>query len=117
MANAIELEPKWMVSHLGLLCARGLIRVGTELKGMVVMGCVAPDNWPPSPDDIAAMATELGMKPDTLTTHINEAFVLDKTEQARVLNFVQRIANIVAHVAAERNTLMGKLESIARLAS
>ncbi len=117
LANAIELEPKWMVTHLGLLCARGLIRVGAELKGMVVMGCVAPDDWPPSPDKITAMAAELGMKPDTLKTHIDEAFLLDKAEQARVLGFVQRIANIVAHVATERNTLMGKLESIARLAS
>lgn len=116
MANAIDMEPKWMVSHLGLLCARGLIRVGTELKGMVVMGCVAPDNWPPPPDKVAAMAAELGMKPEVLKTHIDEAFLLDTAEQARVLSFVQRIANIVAHVATERNTLMGKLESIARLA-
>ena len=116
MANAIELEPKWMVTHLGLLCARGLIRVGAELKGMVVMGCVVPDNWPPPPDKVAAMATELGVKAEVLQSHIDEAFLLDKTEQARVLGFVQRIANIVAHVATERNTLMGKLESIARLA-
>ena len=117
MANAIDLEPKWMVSHLGLLCARGLIRVGTELKGMVIMGCVAPNLWPPAPDKVIAMAAEFGVKPETLNPHLDEAFFLDKVEQARVLGFVQRIANIVAHVATERNMLMGKLESIARLAS
>ena len=27
----IDLEPRFTPSHLGLLCARGLIRVGTEL--------------------------------------------------------------------------------------
>ncbi len=117
LANAIDLEPKWMVTHLGLLCARGLIRVGAELKGMVVMGCVAPDDWPPPPDKVTAMAAEFGIKPEVFQTHLNEAFFLDKAEQARALTFVQRIANIVAHIATERNTLMGKLESIARLAS
>ena len=117
MATAIDLEPKWVPSHLGLLCARGLIRVGTELKGMVVMGCVSPDQWPPSAEKVAAMAAEFGVKPELFKAHLNEAFFLDKTEQAKVLSFVQRIANVVAHIATERNTLMGKLESIARLAS
>jgi excisionase family DNA binding protein len=117
LANAIDLEPKWMPSHLGLLCARGLIRVGTELKGMVVMGCVAPDKWPPSTEEINAMAAEFGIKSNDLVPYVDEAFFLDKTEQARILSFVQRIANVVAHIATERNTLMGKLESIAKLAS
>ncbi len=117
MANAIDLEPKWMPTHLGLLCARGLIRVGTELKGMVIMGCVAPDKWPPSPEEINKMATEFGLKAGELTPRVEEAFFLDKAEQTRVLSFVQRIANIVAHIVTERNTLMGKLESIAKLAT
>jgi excisionase family DNA binding protein len=117
MAKAIELEPKWMPTHLGLLCARGLIRVGTELKGMVIMGCVAPDRWPPAPEEINKIATEFGLKADELTPRVEEAFFLDKAQQARVLSFVQRIANVVAHIATERNTLMGKLESIAKLAA
>ena len=66
---------------------------------------------------MAAMAAEFGVKPELFKAHLNEAFFLDKTEQAKVLSFVQRIANVVAHIATERNTLMGKLESIARLAS
>ena len=117
LATAIDLEPKWMPSHLGLLCARGLIRVGTELKGMVVMGCIAPDRWPPLTKEISAIAVEFGLKPNELAPHVGEAFFLDKVEQARVLSFVQRIADVVAHIATERNTFMGKLESIAKLAS
>ncbi len=35
LAPAIELEPQFKHSHLGLLCTRGLIRVGSVLKGMV----------------------------------------------------------------------------------
>ena len=64
-----------------------------------------------------AMAAEFGTKPNDLVPYVDEAFYLDKTEQARILSFVQRIANVVAHIATERNTLMGKLESIAKLAS
>jgi ligand-binding sensor protein len=116
LATAIELEPKLMVSHLGLLCARGLIRVGTELKGMVVLGCIAPDQWPPSREEVERMAVEFEVQPETLAAHLEEVFYLDKAEQARVLTFVQRIANIIAHIVTERNTLMGKLESIAKLA-
>jgi hypothetical protein len=84
---------------------------------MVIMGCVAPDRWPPSPEEIDRMAAEFGLKADELTSRVEEAYFLDKAEQARVLSFVQRIANVVAHIATERNTLMGKLESIARLAA
>lgn len=116
LAAAIELEPKFIPSHLKLLCARGLIRVGHELKGMVVVGGIAPDKWPPTPDEVKTMAATFGVKPEVLTPHLDEVFYLDKTGRARVLSFVQRIANIIAHIATERNMLMGKLETIAKIA-
>jgi ligand-binding sensor protein len=116
LATAIELEPKFMRSHLGLLCARGLIRVGAELKGMVVVGGIAPDDWPPTPDEVKALAAELGVPLQTLSDHLDEVFYLDAGERARVLSFVQRIANIAAHIVNERHILMGKLEAIAQLA-
>ena len=48
LATVIDLNPKFSVSHLGLLCARSMIRVGTELKGMVIAGCNTPKQWPPT---------------------------------------------------------------------
>ena len=42
MAGAVSLEPRFMPSEMGLLCARGLIRVGNELRGMVFFGGIAP---------------------------------------------------------------------------
>ncbi len=42
MAGAVALEPRFVPSELGLLCARGLIRVGNELKGMVFFGGSRP---------------------------------------------------------------------------
>lgn len=117
LADTIDLEPKYMVSHLKLLCARGLIRVGSELKGMVVIGGIAPPSWPPAPEQVQAMADEFGVDPETLNARLSEVFYLDKAEQTRVLTFVQRIANIIAHIAKERNTLLGNLESLAKIAA
>ena len=115
LAADIDLQPKYTSSHLGLLCARGMIRVGAALKGMVFMGGIAPKQWPPSPEQIRDMATEFGVQPETLEAHLNEVYFLDDDEQARVLTFVQRIANIVAHIASERNGFMNKLDAIAQL--
>jgi hypothetical protein len=92
-----------------------MIRVGTELKGMVIVGGIAPNDWPPAPDEVQAMAREFGVKPETLTAHLDEVFYLDEVERTRILSFVQRIANIIAHIVNERHTLMGRLESIAQL--
>lgn len=117
LASTIDLEPKYMVSHLKLLCARGLIRVGSELKGMVVVGGIAPPNWPPTPEQVQTMAAEFGVDPEILVARLSDVFYLDEAEQTRVLTFVQRIANIVAHIARERNTLLGNLESLAKVAT
>jgi excisionase family DNA binding protein len=117
LANTIDLEPKYMVSHLELLCARGLIRVGSELKGMVVVGGIAPPNWPPTQEQVQAMADEFGVNSEVLNARLSEVFYLDEAEQIRVLSFVQRIANIVAHIATERNALIGNLQSIVQLAA
>ena len=115
LSTTIDLEPKFTPSHLGLLCARGFIRVGTELKGMVIVGGIAPDNWPPSPEKIKQIADIFDMPTEMLTPHLDEVFYLDKQERAQILPFVQRIANIIAHIVSERNNYMNKLDAIAQL--
>jgi len=115
LAAAIEVEPKLTSSALGLLCARGIIKVGTELKGMVVAGCIAPEKWPPTPAEISQMARTFDVSPDTLTAHLDDVFRLDDDARQKTLGTVQRIADIVAHIVSERNTLLGKLNSIAKM--
>ena len=116
LGQAIELEPKFKPSHLGLLCARAFIRVGTELKGMVVVGGIAPQQWPPSPEQVQQIAAEFGLRPAVIAPHLDEVFYLDEAERAQVLPFAQRIANIVAHIVTERNGFMNKLNAIQQLA-
>jgi excisionase family DNA binding protein len=116
MGEAIEIEPRFVPDSLGLLCARGLVRVGTELKGMVVVGGIAPDAWPPSPGEVQATAAKFGIDPQVLTAHLSQVYRLDRAERTRILSFVQRIADVIAHIATERHALMDKLEAIAQLA-
>ena len=106
MAADLSLQPQFMPSFLGLLCARGLIRVGTELKGMVFIGGVAPDDWPISQQKIDALATELNITPEIIETHLHDVFQMDPNRRQEVLTFVQRIANIVSHILHERMTLL-----------
>ncbi len=115
LANTLDLEPKLRPSHLGLLCARGVIRVGTELKGMVVAGGIAPEQWPPAPDDIFDIANEFGVTPNTIGPKLNEVYTLDPSQQAKVLTTIQRIADIIAHIIGERRTLTGQLAAMADL--
>jgi excisionase family DNA binding protein len=115
LGSTLELEPKLLPSSLGLLCTRGLIRIGTELKGMVVMGGIAPDDWPPPPEEVRAMAAQHGVAPEALVAHLHEVYYLDAAQRTRLLALVQRIANVIAHIANERAVLMHRLAAIAQL--
>ena len=117
MATSLEMEPKFTTSHLGLLCARALIRVGTELQGMVVAGCVAPDIWPPSREAMSEIAGEFGVLPEQIETHVNQVYRLSGKKQGQALHHLQRIADIVAHIVNERVTLVSRLEAIADLSA
>lgn len=115
LAINIDLQPRFHKTHLNLLCARGLIRVGTELKGMVVAGCVTPDEWPPSPKEVQVMADVFDVNSHVMSEHLDDAYQLDPAQRAIVLSSVQKVANIVAHMVKERKDLVGKLQEIADL--
>ncbi len=115
LATAVNLTPAFRVSHLGLLCARSMIAVGTELKGMVIAGCVAPDDWPPSPDKINAIAGEFDVSPDLIRQHVRQAYTLDNAQKSQVLATLPQIATLIAHIVDERKQLIDRLEAIAGL--
>jgi excisionase family DNA binding protein len=120
LAHTIDLTPRFSPSHLGLLCSRAMIRVGIELKGMVVAGCIAPENWPPTGAELVEMAAAIGVEPAQLAPHLDDVIYLDEAGQQQVLASLQRLATIVAHIVAhivnERLTLVNRLEQIAGLA-
>ncbi len=106
MAATLSLEPKFMQSYLGLLCARGFIRVGAELKGMVFIGGVAPQKWPLTEVEIEKIAADLNIQPERITDHVCEVYQFNESKRTEMLSFTQRIANIVSHILHERKMLM-----------
>ena len=68
--------PRFRPTPLGFECARGFIRVGPEVKGMVIMGGIAPAEWPPTAQEVRAMASSLAIGADALADHIDEVFYL-----------------------------------------
>ncbi len=116
LASQLDLEPRWQPTHLGFLCARSLIRVGDELKGVVIAAGVAPDQWPPDADGIAAIAEETGAPVEAIAPHIGEVHHLNPQERKRALQLLPRIGMLLSHLASERGRLMGRLEAIAVLA-
>lgn len=114
-ATTLDLTPSFRVGHLGLLCARSMIAVGTELKGMVIAGCVAPPDWPPSPAKVSELANQFNVSPEIFARHISEVYYLDAAQQTRVLTTLPRIASLIAHIVDERRVLVDRLEAIANL--
>lgn len=115
LAEMPDLQPGFSRSHLCLLHARGLIRVGSELKAMLVVGGVAPQPWPPSATEIARLAEYLDASEADVQRAIAGAFMLNESQAQQVLTFVQRIADVIAHIMNERNVLFSKLRTIAEL--
>lgn len=116
LVTAVDLTPTFRLGHLGLLCARSMIAVGTELKGMVIAGCIAPTEWPPSPTTVAEIAQRFNADPEFIQNHAKNVYVLDDSSKLRVLNTLPQIAALIAHIVDDRNQLIERLDAIASLA-
>ncbi len=115
MAGDPRLQPGFQRSHLGLLCARGLIRVGNEIKAMLVVGGIAPDDWPPSEEEIQEIADFLQIEPEIIRDHVDEVHRADRNRMNEILPYVQRIADVFSFIATDRNKLLQRLDKIAEL--
>lgn len=115
LAQMPDLQPSFRRSHLGLLHARALIRVGSELKAMLVVDGVVPPRWPPNATEIARLAEYLDASEADVQRAATAVFVLSESQKQQVLTSVQRIADVIAHIMNERNVLFSKLRTIAEL--
>lgn len=117
MGQIPALEPRFMPGWGGILCARALIRLSNELKGMVIAFGVAPQNWPPAPAAIADLAQSLQLAPDKLSQVLGSVISLTPAQEKQVLLTMQRMADILAHVINERCLLLNRLDTIAKLSA
>lgn len=111
------LEPRFVPGWGGILCARALVRLGNELKGMVIVSGVAPPNWPPPYETITKLAQSLQIAPDKLQSAFASVVSLTPAQQKQVLLTTQRIADILAHIVGERCFLLDRLDTIAKLSN
>jgi excisionase family DNA binding protein len=111
------LEPRFAPSLGGLLCARALVRMGDQLKGMVVVFGVVPSDQAPAADDVRDLAEGLSLPVEQVHTALASATRLTKEEQKKVLVTLQRMADILAHISDERVALLDRLASIAQLSA
>lgn len=116
LGEEIELEPRFLPSHLGFLCARSFIRIGSNLAGMVIVGGVAPEQWPPSDEEIRKVAVETGTTEDVIRKHINEVYWIDIAHQDWIVRNLSRVSDLISHLADGHGRLVQKLETIAALA-
>jgi excisionase family DNA binding protein len=116
LGEEIDLEPHFLPSHLGFLCARSFIRIGTNLAGMVIVGGVAPKNWPPTEADVTAFAAETGTPIETINEHINEVYWIDEAHQDWIVRNLSRVSDLISLLADGHGRLVKKLDSIAALA-
>ena len=79
-------------SHLGFLCARAFVRSGFELIGMVVAGGMAPDDWPPPRQRIAAIAHDAGVAADDLAASTDTVPRMDEEARAELLRALPVLA-------------------------
>lgn len=102
LAAALPLNPQFVQSSLGPLCTRGLIRVHNRLEGMLVAGCIAPDNWPPSDEALGHAAAKAGVSVTDVNSHVEEVHRLAFGDRLRVLKVIQRVADTVSQIIADQ---------------
>lgn len=116
LGEQIDLEPRFVASHLGFLCARSFIRLGSTLVGMVIVGGVAPDIWPPSDDEIAAIATETDTPESVVHDHILEVHWIDRSHQDWIVHNLSQVSDLISRLADDHGRLVQRLDAIAALA-
>ncbi len=115
LAASPSMEPKLYPNEMGLLCARGLIRSGSALLGMVVIGGIAPDPWPPSREGLVAIADLFGLERGFVESNAGAVYRLDRPAQERAVRGAQRIADIFSHLVDDRAAVVRRMRSIESL--
>lgn len=111
------IEPRLITTFGDLRCARALVRIGNELKGMVIAFGIAPEDWslrPEIKEEIRGIFN--GQKDNTLAA-FQTIQPMSIPDQNQVLDTLQQIADILSHITHERSDLVGRLAKISQLSS
>ena len=115
LATSLDLETEFLPSPLGLLCARSFIRTGSELRAMILVGGIAPPEWPPSEAETDRLATELGIAPEEFRRRAGDVYDIPEERRRQILAVLPRVGRILSEITRDRGSLLGKLEAIAAI--
>ena len=102
LGGEYDFEPRLRPSHLGFLCTRAFIRSGNELVGMVISGGVAPDEWPPSPAGIEAIARESRVPVALVEQNVESIHRIDHRAQRRLLRAIPILARHLSSISDQQ---------------
>ena len=100
-ASDRDLQPSLRPSRFGFLCARAYIRSGFELVGMVIAGGIAPDDWPPSQEQLEQISAATGVAADDLRAKAERLPRLDEPATKAMLDGLSALAN---HLSPDHQT-------------
>ena len=92
------------------------IRTGSTLSGMVIVGGVAPQVWPPSHDELARIADDTATPLATVAGHAMEVYWIDRPHQDWIARNLSQFSDLISRLADDHSQLVNKLESIAAIA-
>jgi len=105
-AEEPHVAPRFVRTHLGFLCARTFVWVDLKPVGMIVVGGVTPPVWPPSQEEVEAIADEIGMPHRTLLDTVEETWHVDIVEQRRIVRLLPQMGDLVSQLASARSQLV-----------
>lgn len=116
LGEQIDLEPRFVESHLGFLCARSFIRTGSTLAGMLIVGGVATQQWPPPTAELQQIADETATPLATIADHALEVYWIDRPHQDWIVRNLSQVSDLISRLADDHAHLVTKLDSIAAIA-
>lgn len=111
LGDQYDFEPRLRPSHLGFLCTRAFLRVGNELAGMVIAGGIEPDEWPPSPAEIDAIAIESRVPAEIVQRNIADVHRLDHESRRRLLAGIPTLAKHLSRIATNQRLTVEQTRS------
>jgi excisionase family DNA binding protein len=114
LAAEPNIAPRFVPSHFGFLCARTFVWVDLRPVGMVVVGGVTPESWPPSGAQLAGIAAEAGLAPDALAESVRETWDVPVEQQERILQQLPKFGDLISQLASARSRLLAGADDLHR---
>jgi hypothetical protein len=108
-ADEPHVAPRWVRTHLGFLCARTFVWVDLKPVGMIVVGGVTPTAWPPTPDQIAEIAGEVGVRTEIILDAVDETWDIEADGRRKILRLLPQFGDLVSQLASARRQVVIKL--------